>query len=254
MADILVLFASIGDESAFKPVREVLDSHHAPYDFRMASAHKTPDDVDDILKKKYKLVITGAGLAAALPGVVAAKTLSPVIGVPCSGALEGLDALLSIMQMPPGIPVLTTGVNNGAFAAQMALKMLKKPKEVVLVGDNASSAYKKALSIFQEFGVSVTAAQDPKEGAVNIVYVGLDKLPKENGITIYCPVISQEHDKAPLALELLKFTHQGLWVGINNGTNAAIAAIEILNMDGSFEHKLQNYRKDQAEKVRAYSK
>jgi 5-(carboxyamino)imidazole ribonucleotide mutase len=254
MADILVLFASRGDEIAFRPVRDVLDSNHIKYDFRMASAHKTPDDVEDILKKKYKLVITGAGLAAALPGVVAAKVLCPVIGVPCTGSLEGLDALLAIMQMPPGVPVLTTGVNNGSLAAHMAMKMLKNPKEAVLIGDSSSSAYKKIHSILQEFGVSVALGNHPKEDAVNIVCAGLDGLPKEKGITIYCPIVSGEDDKAPLALELLKATRKGLWVGTNNGTNAAIGAIEILNMDGGFEHKLVNYRKEQAEKVRAYSK
>ncbi len=254
MAELLVLFASKGDEKAFKPVREILDKHKTKYDFRMASAHKTPDDVDDILKKKYKLVITGAGLAAALPGVVAAKTIAPVIGVPCSGSLEGLDSLLSIMQMPPGIPVLCTGVDNGRGAANAALAILSKPKKVVLIGDNTSPPYKKIQSALDDFGVAPQQASHPENGAINIVCAELGKLPKEKGITIYCPVLSKESDKAETTLKLLKASSQGLWVGVNNGTNAAIAAIEILNMDGSFETKLKNYRKEQAEKVRAYDK
>src|SRR3989338_3414358 len=107
MADILVLFASKGDEKAFKPDCDFLDKEGISYDFRLSSAHKTPKDVEEILKKKYKVIITGAGLAAALPGVVAANVLCPVIGVACSGNLDGLDALLAILQMPAGVPVLT---------------------------------------------------------------------------------------------------------------------------------------------------
>ncbi len=254
MAEILVLFASKGDEKAFKPVREVLDAHHVPYDFRMASAHKTPDDVESILKKEYKLVITGAGLAAALPGVVAAKTMAPVIGVPCSGSLEGLDALMSIMQMPPGVPVLCTGVDNGELAAHAALRILAKPKEVFLIGESSSPVYKKIQSLLGEFGVSSSPASHPADNAINVVCASVDKLPEEKGITIYCPIVSLEHDKAAMALKLLKASSQGLWVGTNNGTNAALAVVEILNMDGSFGKKLKNYRKEQAEKVRAYSK
>ena len=253
MAGLLVLFASKGDEKAFNLVRGILDKHKISYDFRMASAHKTPDDVDDILRKKYKLIITGAGLAAALPGVVAAKTIAPVIGVPCSGNLEGLDSLLSIMQMPPGVPVLCTGVDNGAGAANAALHMLAKPKKVILVGDSNASVYKKIQGILGEFGVLSQHATYPEDGAINIICMELGRLPKEKGITIYCPVVSQKNDRAGTALKLLQASSQGLWVGINNGTNAAIAAVEILNMGGKFKAKLRSYRKGQAEKVRAYN-
>src|SRR3989338_8954187 len=117
MADVLVLFASKGDEKAYKKVLEALDKNKVSYDFRVASAHKTPEDVEHILKKKYRVVIAWAGLAAALPGVVAAKVLCPVIGVPCSGNLGGLDALLSIMQMPPGVPVLCARGGDGGAGA-----------------------------------------------------------------------------------------------------------------------------------------
>ncbi|MEK6868772.1 MAG: AIR carboxylase family protein, partial [Nanoarchaeota archaeon] len=97
MADILVLFASKSDEGTYRQIFKILDKNKVSYDFKLASAHKTPEDVDRIVSSSdYKVIISGAGLAAALPGVIAAKTLRPVIGVPCKGNYEGLDALLSI--------------------------------------------------------------------------------------------------------------------------------------------------------------
>src|SRR3989344_3436784 len=144
MKDILVLFASKSDESSYKKIIKILDKKKASYDFKIASAHKTPDDVDDILKQDYRVIISGAGLAAALPGVIASKTIRPVIGVPCLGNYQGLDALLAIMQMPPGIPVLGVGVDNGDVAAQAAINILEKKDKVVLVGDRNNKAFQKA--------------------------------------------------------------------------------------------------------------
>ncbi|HLD86612.1 MAG TPA: AIR carboxylase family protein [Candidatus Nanoarchaeia archaeon] len=254
MADILVLFASKGDEKAYAPACEFLDTHNVSYDFRMASAHKTPKDVEEILKKKYKVIITGAGLAAALPGVVAANVLCPVIGVPGSGNLEGLDALLAIMQMPPGIPVLTSGVDNGGEAAENAVLMLRQPERVVLVGDDGP-IMKKAEDLLMKFCVAVSHAKHTDGSAVNIVFSPAKKAPqKEKGIVIHCPLVDAQDDRAEVALVLLKNTSHGLWVGLNNATNAAIGAIEILNMGGKYTEKLIEYRKEQADKVRSYSK
>ncbi len=132
MADVLVLFGSKSDESTFKPILKILKNEKVIYDFKIASAHKTPGDVDQIIGRNYKVIISGAGLSAALPGVIAARTVIAVIGVPCKGSYQGLDALLSIMQMPPGIPVLSVGVEKADAAAYSAIKILKSPKKVVL--------------------------------------------------------------------------------------------------------------------------
>ena len=92
------------------------------------SAHRTPDAVEQFAKgakaRGVKVIIAGAGMAAALPGVVAASTPLPVIGVPIKGMLDGLDAMLSIIQMPPGIPVATVGVNGAQNAAILAAEMI----------------------------------------------------------------------------------------------------------------------------------
>jgi 5-(carboxyamino)imidazole ribonucleotide mutase len=99
------------------------------YDEQIISAHRDPDKLDTYIKKSTaKVFIAIAGLSAALPGVIASKTDKPVIGVPVSGTLNGLDALLAIVQMPKGVPVACVGVDNGENAAWLAIRILKLTK------------------------------------------------------------------------------------------------------------------------------
>ncbi len=93
----------------------------------MISAHRNPDELDRYLKESedVSVIIAIAGLSAALPGVIASKTEKPVIGVPVSGKLLGMDALLSMVQMPSGVPVGVVGIDSGKNAALLALRMLK---------------------------------------------------------------------------------------------------------------------------------
>ncbi|MBW2977148.1 AIR carboxylase family protein [Candidatus Woesearchaeota archaeon] len=254
MADALILFGSKSDENNYKPILRILDREKIAYDFRIASAHKTPDEVELVLRKDYKLIISGAGLSAALPGVVASKTIRPVIGVPCSGNYQGLDALLSIMQMPPGIPVLAAGVGKSEIAAHSAVKILKNPKKVVLIGDKGNKAFRKAEEILRQFGVNHAHSTQTAENAINIDFVYFDEpIEKKEQLVIYCPLLMENDDKAEASLNLLKHSDHGLWVGLNNGTNAALAAIEILNIDNSYEQKLINYRREIGDKVREFN-
>lgn len=105
-----------------------LNDQKIPFEVNALSAHRTPDEVEDFAKQAkgrgIKVIIAGAGMAAALPGVIAASTPLPVIGVPIKGMLDGLDAMLSIIQMPPGIPVATVGVNGAQNAAILAAEMI----------------------------------------------------------------------------------------------------------------------------------
>lgn len=105
-----------------------LDDQQIPFEVNALSAHRTPDAVEAFAKgakeRGIKVIIAGAGMAAALPGVIAASTPLPVIGVPIKGMLDGLDAMLSIIQMPPGIPVATVGVNGAQNAAILAAEMI----------------------------------------------------------------------------------------------------------------------------------
>ena len=105
-----------------------LDDMQVPFEVNALSAHRTPDAVEKFARgaqqRGIKVIIAGAGMAAALPGVIAASTTLPVIGVPIKGMLDGLDAMLSIIQMPPGIPVATVGVNGAQNAAILAVEMM----------------------------------------------------------------------------------------------------------------------------------
>ena len=105
-----------------------LDDNEIPFEVNALSAHRTPDAVETFAKEAkargIKVIIAGAGMAAALPGVIAASTPLPVIGVPIKGMLDGLDAMLSIIQMPPGIPVATVWVNGAQNAAILAAEMM----------------------------------------------------------------------------------------------------------------------------------
>jgi len=130
-ATVGILVGSESDRERMQGAMDELDSRGIGWEFDVRSAHRTPDAVAEYAKsaasRGLKVLICGAGLAAALPGVVAAHTELPVIGVPLRSSksvLDGLDALLSIVQMPPGVPVATVGVDNPKNAAVLAARIL----------------------------------------------------------------------------------------------------------------------------------
>jgi len=126
MADVAVISGSASDAAITDKVKKVLTENNVSYDAQIISAHRDPDKLDAYIKKsEAKVFIAIAGLSAALPGVIASKTDKPVIGVPVSGTLNGLDALLAIAQMPKGVPVACVGVDNGENAAWLAIRILK---------------------------------------------------------------------------------------------------------------------------------
>jgi len=126
-----ILVGSESDRERMQPAFDELDARGLAWEFEVRSAHRTPDAVAEYARtaadRGLRVLICGAGLAAALPGVVAAHTKLPVIGVPLRSSmsvLDGLDALLSIVQMPPGVPVATVGVDNAKNAAVLAARIL----------------------------------------------------------------------------------------------------------------------------------
>lgn len=122
---ICIILGSESDRKIAEKAEQLLKEFEVPFETHVASAHRTPDLVDSIVKSsKADVFIAIAGLSAALLGVVASKTIKPVIGVPVNAKLDGLDALLSIMQMPPGVPVATVGIDNGTNAALLAVEIL----------------------------------------------------------------------------------------------------------------------------------
>ena len=125
---VSIIMGSTSDLPVMEKAAAELDSMEIPFEMNALSAHRTPEEVCEFAKgaeaRGIKAIIAAAGMAAALPGVIAAHTTLPVIGVPIKGMLDGLDALLSIVQMPPAIPVATVGVNAAKNAAVLAEEML----------------------------------------------------------------------------------------------------------------------------------
>ena len=121
---IQIILGSSSDMPIAEKAKKILDQFAVTYDIKIASAHRTPDIVEDIIKKSDADVFIGvAGLAAALPGAMASHTVKPVIGVPVSGKVN-FDSILSIIQMPPGIPTAAVGLDRGDNAALLALEIL----------------------------------------------------------------------------------------------------------------------------------
>jgi phosphoribosylaminoimidazole carboxylase PurE protein len=129
MSRVLILMGSESDRERMEKALPILHEAGVETEVLVSSAHREPDRTAELARtaeaRGFALVITGAGLSAALPGVVAAHTQLPVIGVPLSAALGGLDALLSIAQMPPGVPVACVGIDNAKNAAHLALRILR---------------------------------------------------------------------------------------------------------------------------------
>jgi len=130
MADVAVISGSASDSAITDKVKKILEENQVLYDAQIISAHRDPERLDVYIKtSNAKIFIAIAGLSAALPGVIASKTNKPVIGVPVSGTLNGLDALLAIAQMPKGVPVACVGVDNGDNAAWLAIRILNLLKK-----------------------------------------------------------------------------------------------------------------------------
>ena len=125
---VSIIMGSTSDYPVMEKAAKFFDEMEIPFEINALSAHRTPDQVEKFAKNAasngIKVIIAGAGMAAHLPGVIAAMTPIPVIGVPINAALDGLDSLLAIVQMPPGIPVATVAVNGSLNAGILAAQMI----------------------------------------------------------------------------------------------------------------------------------
>lgn len=127
-AKVSIIMGSTSDLPIMEDTAKVLNELEVPFEMNALSAHRTPEEVEKFAKsasdRGLKVIIAAAGMAAHLPGVIASMTALPVIGVPIKASLDGWDSLLAIVQMPPGIPVATVGVNGARNAAILAVQML----------------------------------------------------------------------------------------------------------------------------------
>jgi len=131
MPDVLIVVGSESDKPRIEPAFEILTKAGVTYEFHASSAHRQPEQtgklVSEARSRGVKVIIAGAGLSAALPGFAASMTDLPVIGVPFAvGPLNGLDALLATVQVPPGVPVATVGIDNAKNAAHLAIRIIGK--------------------------------------------------------------------------------------------------------------------------------
>lgn len=125
---VSIIMGSTSDLKVMEEAAKVLNELMIPFEMNALSAHRTPEKVEDFARNAYKkgirVIIAGAGMAAHLPGVIAAFTSIPVIGVPVKSSFDGMDSLLAIVQMPPGIPVATVAVDGARNAGILAAQML----------------------------------------------------------------------------------------------------------------------------------
>lgn len=145
-AQVSLIMGSTSDWPVMEKAAKLFDEFEIPFEINALSAHRTPDEVEQFAKnaesKGIKVIIAGAGMAAHLPGVIAAMTPLPVIGVPIKSSLEGMDSILAILQMPPGIPVATVALNGALNAAILACQIMAVGDEQIA---NKVKAYKENL-------------------------------------------------------------------------------------------------------------
>lgn len=156
---VSIIMGSTSDLPVLEKAAQFLDEMEIPFEMNALSAHRTPELVEDFARnaeqRGVKVIIAAAGMAAHLPGVIAAMTTVPVIGIPIKSGMEGMDALLSIVQMPPGIPVATVGVNAALNAAILAAQILavgdkEIAKKVAIYKDSLKKKIEKANADLKE--------------------------------------------------------------------------------------------------------
>jgi len=147
-AIVSIIMGSTSDLKVMEKAAAFFEEMEIPFEMNALSAHRTPEEVEKFTKnaeaKGLKVIIAGAGMAAHLPGVIASMTSLPVIGVPINATLDGMDALLAIVQMPPGIPVATVGINGALNAAILAAQMMATGDETMM---KKIKAYKENLKL-----------------------------------------------------------------------------------------------------------
>ncbi|HPH73027.1 MAG TPA: 5-(carboxyamino)imidazole ribonucleotide mutase [Paludibacteraceae bacterium] len=161
---VSIIMGSVSDLPIMEKAAQTLNEFHIPFEMHALSAHRTPSEVETFAREAasrgIKVIIAAAGMAAALPGVIAANTTLPVIGVPINASFDGMDALLAIVQMPPGIPVATVAVNGAMNAAILAVQILA-------VGDTEIA---ERLTTYKESLKTKIVEADAKLGTIKYTY------------------------------------------------------------------------------------
>lgn len=244
----LIVLGSSSDLPAVAPLAHYFKANKIQYELHVCSAHRTPDELDALLKRQFTIIIAGAGLAAHLPGVCAAKTIAPVVGIPCRGAFDGLDAFLSIAQMPPHIPVLGMSVHDKHRVDDVA-KLLRVYTGVTIIGDTKNKRVQSCVEVLTRCKVPFVFSDNADTKKANIYFFPLGEYKTLNTDALIINVALKENSAAQDALSFCHSAQHGFWVGINRGENAALSVIEILNHRGAYTLALKNYREELKKKI-----
>lgn len=269
---VLVLFGSKSDANIYEPLKARLLQEGHEVDFRMVSVHRSPELLDRELESaQANAVIAGAGLAAHLPGVVAAKVLVPVFGIPCTAAIGGVDALFAIQQMPFGIPVMTTAPDHYHSAVDFVSRWGRLDLQYSFEGFNlilerhkrsqphVQMLLDRAARIAEKTKLEINLTDKPVENAVNVCLVDINANDPEcplpfpppvkgsDEVRILVPVLGEQAYRDPYSaiavVRRINSTPGQVWTGINNVGNAMLAALQLANADGSHAAFLTNAKK-----------
>lgn len=269
---VFVVFGSKSDANIYEPLNARLLNEGFEVDFRLISVHRSPDLMDKELSScDADVVIAGAGLAAHLPGILASKVLLPVLGIPCAAAIGGVDALFGMLQMPFGIPVLTTAPDQYGAAVDALVRWQKLDLQftfdkfnVVLERGKRNLPHfqlllERAARISEKTLIPLSVSDRTMENAVNVCLVDINEndpesplpfgpAPKNSDeLRIMVPVLGdQSYRDAYSSLSVVrKISSQsgGIWTGINNVGNALLASMQLANMKGGHSAFLTNAKK-----------
>jgi 5-(carboxyamino)imidazole ribonucleotide mutase len=236
---VLVVFGSESDKPVYGKLMQALEEKGVDARLEICSAHREPKRLEKMLgESKEPIAIAGAGLSAALPGFIASHSEKLVIGIPVNSNYFGLDALLSIHQMPKGFAVLGTGVEAIGEAADGTANSLQGKKKVVLVTTEQSEAVEKkrgqCAEKLRELGVQFEKREEEHYTDKEAVYIDfvelgtIEAVDPEGQLVIFVPV--KEDSEKKDALRLATLSARGLWVGLGRAENAAICAKKIIEI------------------------
>lgn len=257
---VLVIFGSESDKPVYGKLMQMLEEKGVKARLEICSAHREPKRLEKILSEsKEPIVIAGAGLSAALPGFVASHSGKLVIGIPVNSNYFGLDALLSIHQMPKGFAVLGTGVEAIGETVEGAANILNGKKKVVLVTTEQSDDVEKkrgqCAEKLRELGIPFEEREEDNYSDKDAVYIDfielgtVEAVDPEKQLVIFVPVKEDSEKKDALKLSVL--ATKGLWVGLGRSENAALCAKKVLEIGEMAKARPENREKRRPEKEEA---